>query len=181
MTRAVKRHDEESVERALRVLALCAGNSTEASRRLADADLPVPRSTLQRWRDEQHTDRYQEIRREVVPQVRERAAEKSDEIARAAAEKELAFIAALDPDDMASRDRANALRNLSTTRGISVDVSRKLRDEPDVVIEHRRSGEELVEEIARKFPHLVVDGTAEEIEMPELPKASGFRDDSAAA
>lgn len=109
-------YTDAEVELGLTQLARNSGNAAKTSR-----ELKVPESTLKLWR-KNNQPRYLEIQEQVIPQIRAKVAERAAEIADQAAEVEeeaLALLRAKLPD-MDARDVSGAMRNISTTKGISL-------------------------------------------------------------
>src|SRR4051794_33141475 len=82
MALPAKRRDYSEQERELGLIALAYanGNGRKASRELKAAGVTIPRPTLESWRKSQ-LDRYESIRSEVMPKIREEMAEKHRAIA----------------------------------------------------------------------------------------------------
>lgn len=112
----VSRSSEEDIELGLTCLARNSGNFSKASR-----ECDIPRQTLQGWAKKFH-ERYLEIQEEVVPLIRARTAERALQIAEQAADLESKALTQLEGElpNLEGRDLANALRNVSTTKGISL-------------------------------------------------------------
>lgn len=109
-------YSDEEIEHALTTLARHSGNAEAAAR-----ELPQVRNTLDKWR-KVYADRYREIQEQVIPEIRARVAERQAELAEKLADaEELALaetVAAL--PDLEARDKAGALRNISTSKGITL-------------------------------------------------------------
>jgi hypothetical protein len=169
------RYTEEEIERGLEALAVCGGSTRRASRELAARGLEIPHPTLQDWKT-LHADRYQRMRDEVVPRIHGKLAEESEDLAREYGEVEREAIAILRErlPELRPHEGGNALRNLATSRAISIDKASVLRGRPTRITEHR-SADEILEKW-RKLgviePNEVVDGTVEEDDLPELPPAA---------
>lgn len=163
-----------TVERGLLALALHGGNASRAARELEERGTPVPRTTLQHWMAQTHAERWEEVRREVVPRLQEKIAQEAESAALGYAERVQATLDRYDETvaELKPAEVAGALRNLSTGFGISVDKMNAVRGNPTQIIEHRRSPDEIMAGL-RAAGVLVIDSNAEEIDEPdELPPAA---------
>lgn len=173
--RMATRYTEAELERGLHVLVLCGGSADVAAKQLEATGHRVPASTLRDWRDT-HAERIEEIRKDSLPQIRERIAAEAEGLAvdYAAAERAALARAMQTLDDLPARDVAGAARNFATARGISIDKASVLRGMPSEIREVTPSAVELLDRIARHNPALVVDSDAEEIEAAaELTSSAG--------
>jgi hypothetical protein len=129
--------EDVRVERALMAMAAFDGNGRKASAFLADDGLRVPHQTLYGWvaPGGRWVQRYEEIRAQLLPQLRARAAEEHLGLARRY--NKLAEIAAdllkEKLPEVEPRDLAGAARNLSTSSAIHTDKAEKLNDQPTIV------------------------------------------------
>jgi hypothetical protein len=163
----------EDVERGLFALAIT-GSPTVASRQLAANGLKVDRRTLTDW-TVRHAERYREITRRHIQEIREVIANEQIEIAQAAGEAEREAIAKARSQikDGSVRDASGAARNFSVTKGIALDHSLKMRGEPTVVHEHREAIE-IINDLRKRFPRVFIVGEAhEDRPVPELPNGNG--------
>lgn len=148
-----RRYTEEDIERGLQAL-IAAG----CSYRRAAEMVGIPAETLLGWRKHRFKDRYEQMREELAPKIRQRIAQQAEDLALVLAEKELEGIASIDFSALAHRDRAGALRNITTSKGINLDKVAVLRQLPTAVIEHRQAGD-----ILKKWAELgVIEGSARE-------------------
>lgn len=117
----------EDVEVGLTTLAACDGNCSKAARQTG-----FSAATLARWRTKHH-ERYLELQEELVPQVRARVAERSLQIAGKAADLEDEALDKLRDQlgDLEGRELSNALRNISTTKGISLTHANNFQSPPE--------------------------------------------------
>ena len=134
MTKTPQRYYKpQEIERGLHYMAVT-GSAAEAARQLRQQGVDVPCTTLKYWRSAGHAERYQEIRREVLPRIEQAMAAESEDLARAYAEGERAMVAKLmaelEGEDFPAKDLPAALQRLATARGISIDKSRILREKP---------------------------------------------------
>ncbi len=143
-------YSPEEVERGLMEVALCGGNTRRAHRALKERGLQISRSTLLKWATERHVDRYDELRREVIPKVHDRMARESEDLAieygeaeRKTLERYLQVLPELKP-----AEAAGAARNMATSRGIATDKALTLRGQPTQITEHR-SVDETLKALAR--------------------------------
>jgi hypothetical protein len=160
------KYTEQEVEEALSVLAVV-GNDAEASRRTG-----IPKATLCNWRNNVHATRYDEIRAEVLPKIREALAAQAEQAAQEqgyAAQLLLAKLVEEIPN-MKPGEVAGALRNLETSKAINIDKSQLLRGQPTSIIE-KRDSQQILDSLAARFSQLVyddaetIDSTAEEIPL----------------
>lgn len=165
----------EEIERGLMEVALCGGNARRASRELEEKGLKIPRTTLQKWSQSQHVERYAELRREVMPRIHDRMARESEDLAieygeaeRKTLERYLQVVPVLKP-----AEAAGAARNMATSRGIATDKALTLRGQPTQITEHR-SVDETLKALARlgakvtlptghEYGH-ALEGSAEEMD-----------------
>jgi hypothetical protein len=164
--RRASRYSEDEIERALIAVAVCAGNTHRAHRELAKQGHKIPRPTLDVWATRLHADRYQRIATEVVPKIHERIATEAEDLAQAYADAERTALDRLNEtlDELDPKDVATAIRNLATSRGISIDKAALLRGRPTQIIEHRDPAD-IARELAAMRPDVFeyVDEDAEEI------------------
>jgi len=160
-------------------VALCGGNTRRAHRALKARGLHIPRTTLMQWATTQHMDRYDALRREVIPKVHDRLARESEDLAieygeaeRKTLERYLQVVPELKP-----AEAAGAARNMATSRGIATDKALLLRGRPNQISEHRNVGE-IIRALKAKgatvtLPTEVLEGSAEEVaEDDPLPPAA---------
>jgi hypothetical protein len=169
-------YSPEDVETALSYLAMAAGSSRAAIKRMEeDGHKAPPKATLDGWRNKVHAARYHEIARELEDKRRHQTAERLDQLQ----QRELDLLErtldryeeALDNDELPAKDVTRSLRDLSLSLGIKTDKSNVLRDRPSAITRSVGGHEEirLLEELKRELAALeAVDGTAEEDDPPEL-------------
>jgi len=174
---AMKHYGEEEIEHGLMAVALCAGNTAEATRQLALDGVRISRSTLDRWTRTSHAERYLALRAELVPKVHAKIAEECEDMARRLAEVERETVEKFQQElpSLKASEAAGAVRNITTSKGINVDKAAAYRGRPTAIVEHRPS-EEIMRELERfaiekpeRKPD--VEGTAEEI--PALVERNG--------
>ena len=159
MTQTIERRTDytlQDVERALTELAVTGGRPNIAVKRLRDAGFHIPVQTLCYWRDESHTQRYEEIRAEVAPRIREVVADECESLAVAYAQAERETLGTFDANSLEQREKPGAIRNLATAKAINVDKAQLLRDRPTAIVQ-RSTAEELLRSLGD------LDGTASEI------------------
>lgn len=152
---------EEKIELGLNVLARHSGNARQAF-----AECGIPASTLRGWQRRYH-ERYVEIQEEVVPLIRAAAADRALQIAEQAADAEeeaLGRLRAALPD-LEGRDLANALRNISTTKGISLTHADKFQS-PAAKPQEQLDPAAILAGLQRLGVAKVVDSTATEEPLP---------------
>jgi hypothetical protein len=152
------KYTEEEIERGLHIMAIT-GRATEASEQTG-----IPLSTLDDWRKKTHRERYLVIREQVVPQIQQRIAAESEDLARTYAELERdvaeqfkSQLAHLKP-----HEAAGAMRNLTTSRGISIDKAQLLRGQP-TSIEVKADITEILRGLVARGVGNYTDGTATEV------------------
>lgn len=120
-------YSDEDIELGLTLLARHDGNAKAAAR-----NCKISAATLRRWRSV-HPERYLEIQREVIPEIRARVSERALEIAEKAADVEQDALAKLHEElpNLEGRELANALRNVSTTKGISLTHANNFQAPPE--------------------------------------------------
>lgn len=172
-TKRRHRYSDIDRERGLQALAICSGNTATASELLAEAGHEIPGATLRNWKVKHH-DQYAEVQARVRELVVKDMAEESDALARlyAKLERQTAERLVANVETLDARDLAGTLRNLATGRGISLDKSAMLRGEPQVVVETKRSPEELYAVLARLG--VLTEGSATEQSL-ELESGGGHQ------
>lgn len=71
-----KSYDEATKQIALVKIAHWNGNTRQAARVLAEEGIEIPRSTLEAWKQRDHPEEYRRIRTEILPKLREGAADR---------------------------------------------------------------------------------------------------------
>lgn len=162
----------EEIERGLTQLALCAGNSREASKRLKDMGHKLPHQTLDRWARQTHRERYHEVRERQAPKIAARIANEAEdfffvlqELERKTAEAYAEKLGEMKPGEF-----AGALRNLTTSKALQIDkIASPLRGRPAVTIRHELDATGLVRKLS-STGLVEIEGTATEItDAPALP------------
>jgi hypothetical protein len=104
-----------------------------------------------------HSQRYQQLRQELVPRIHAKIAAECEDTARFAGqvEREMLVKLAKDFEQLAPRDQAGAIRNVSTVKAINVDKAALLRGQPTEIVEHRQGADELWAELEAMFPSVV--------------------------
>jgi hypothetical protein len=130
--RQTRRYDQEVIETALTVLALCGGNARHAAKRLMEQGVDVPVSTLGRWKEQVYAARYAVIRDERAAEIQRRVAVAQEDVALKAAQVTGKMLERLEKEvpDIPIRDLAGATRNVATTGGIGSDKLMVLRERP---------------------------------------------------
>jgi hypothetical protein len=167
-------YTEEEIDRALVEAALCDGNTHAAHRNLKAQGINIPRPTIEGWVRRVHSQRYQQLRAELVPRIHAKIAAECEDTAELAGqlEREMLVKLAKDYKELAPRDQAGAIRNVSTTKAINVDKAALLRGQPTEIVEHRHSAAELWAEFEAMFPG-VVNGEAVEITDADVAPGAG--------
>ena len=162
-----RRYVEEDIERGLTMLALCGGNWRRAGERLREQGFDIPPKTLESWKRQTHTQRYEETRARLLPRIQEKIAAEAEDLAIAYAETERQALEAFDLSSLSPKDAAGAIRNLATAKAINVDKAQLMRGNPTQIVEKRDAGE-----ILSKLKSRIgsVDVESEEItDAPALP------------
>ena len=104
-----------------------------------------------------------------MPRIHAKIAAECEDTAELAGQLERQMIVKLAKDykQLAPRDQAGAIRNVSTTKAINVDKAALLRGQPTEIVEHRHDIGELWAEFEAMFPG-VVQGEAIEITDAEV-------------
>lgn len=164
----------EDIEAGLHALAIANGNHRLAHRLLAEQGTDIPGDTLYDWKAKRHTERYEQIRAEVLPQLKDRMAAEAETLAIAYAHIERKALHALDGklDGLTGKELAGVAKDAATGRGISTDKANVLRDRPDRIVKNPNA-DEVMRKLAIVVPGLIVESTAAEIQddepTPALP------------
>ncbi len=146
-----RKYDAAEQQRSLMTLAFCNGNAKRAAKALAN-DVGVSRRQLTRWRDEHRKD-YEQIRRDIMPAIREQAAESLMETVDELSDLESNLIqrnkAAV--NKLRPAELSGALRNASVSKGINLDKAKDLR-ESDAPPEPTRTFEQDIAFLRRHMP-----------------------------
>ncbi len=131
-------YTEEEIDRGLTELALCGGNARRASRQLAQRGYHFRHPTLYKWLT-LHADRYEAVRREILPRIREVIATQSEDLAREYGFTEAELLERLREkmDELKPDQLGNTIRNVATSRGIATDKANVMRDRPTEIREVR--------------------------------------------
>lgn len=167
--------NDTELERGLQALVLADGRSKKAAERLAAAGEPIPERTLREWRNV-HAERYAELEADRDAWTAARMADESEWLAAGYAEGEARLLRNIlaRPDEelqkLSPNVLAQAARNLSISRGVSIDKANELRRRPTRPDGNVASLTQLLNSIRSKFPGVVdvnpqlVESTAEEVE-----------------
>lgn len=169
---ARRRYTTTEIEQGLAELVLV-GNSETASKRLAARGLRVSAGRLRSWRTDTYVDRYLEVRRRLLPQIRETLAQAAEDNAKLLAETERQLAQRLHDQagDLETKDLGKAVQSVAIAMGINVDKTLLLRGEP-TQISMQRAPDEILAEIDRRLHELgTIDGTATEIVEYREPSA----------
>lgn len=161
-----RQYTDDQVDSALVLLSILGSPWVVAQELAKDWDQAPCEATIRRWRDHSYADRYLEIRKNVVPQIRQRLAARHEDVAWAALEKTMAAVERLDVDRIGHEDLGKTIQQLSVSSGIHDDKASLLRDMPTQIIAHVDVDENL-DAIARLAPGLVVEGSATEVTPDE--------------
>jgi hypothetical protein len=130
------RFSELEIEQGLMALALESNNSRKAKRRLAALGMKVDHSTLQRWRTK-YADKYRTLQADLLPKLREEAAERHSAVADREMEVGLELLDSLQEKtgELPARDLSTAIRNLDVGQGIHRTKAAELRGDAPPPIE----------------------------------------------
>lgn len=146
MTKTIERRDEQTRQLVLTTLAACSGNSREAERRLAKLDITLDHSTIWEW-GKKYAEDYQRIRSEMLPRLREEAADRHRALEQRQLEDSLAaadLIRGRMPK-MEDRDLINAMGKLDIGSGIHAEKAQMYDGLPTHIV--RRDATEILREL----------------------------------
>lgn len=128
----------------------------------------ISATTLTKWRDETHSNRYDEIRARMLPRLQQKMTEEAEYLAIREADLAHELLDRVESGigSLTAKDAALALVKVETAKAINVDKSQLLRGNPTQIVE-KRDPEEILRSLAKRFPQLVVEGTAEELPSPQ--------------
>jgi hypothetical protein len=151
---------------ALTTLALYDGSAARAARKLEQIGQPVPRATLEDWRDHRRAEQYAKIRDETAPAIQRQIAAQWEDSARRAVQLQERALARVEEElpNIPPRDLPGALRNISTTAAISIDKVMLARERPLP----QTQGQRTLEELTRALVGL---GVATLVDNPKTPRA----------
>jgi hypothetical protein len=140
--------DREKIDQALLALVVTGGNASAAHTQLEAAGINVPRRTLQDWRT-RHAQRYQQLQDQYGPQLEQQIVRNTRERISALDALEGDVIQKLheDLDSLEAKDKANALKSITTSKAINVDKLLTLTNRPSVIVSNQ-SADDLEAEIA---------------------------------
>lgn len=175
-----RNYTPEEVDKGL-IALLALGNSNRAAHYLREQGIEITAQLLRDWKTRVHVDRYVELAGQYQDKQAAIIATENEEVARYTTSLEMKTLGLIEqaidgpsteseglkPADLAAL--SNTLRNLSVTKGISVDkIASPLRGRPTSVVEHRS-----LDEIKRRWEARgLIDGTADEIPHPQLSTVS---------
>lgn len=145
-------HDAETITAGLLELALCAGNATEAQRRLKSRGVTAGITTIKEWA-EKYPQRYRHaqntqaplIEAEVIRQARETVLEMGRVMRKAVDKAEQQ----IDSGDV--KDAAKAAQHLSIARKNTIDNMLLLDGRPTAITQSDRTPEEIIDGIFKKL------------------------------
>jgi hypothetical protein len=167
-----KTYPLEVRERALLQLVL-SGSAPQAQRQLKELGIEIPERTLAAWKNS-YAERIAEIAEIETRRVAQVMAAEAESVIRKSAALEHKLLDRLESvaDELPAKEVANALRNVSTTKGINAQrIADPIRGRATAIVQHRGAGE-ITEELFNRMRRLgIVDGEAEEItdDLPGLP------------
>lgn len=174
MTKTIERQSKQSYDEATKQIALVKiahwnGNTRQAHRALAEEGIEIPRSTLESWKQRDHPAEYQRIRTELLPKLREGAADRHA----AQEERDLTISEAASDLIMARLPHMNG-KELIMAKG-NADVGSGIHGEKRLLFEGQptvnvaRTSAEIMRELkAQGVDEITVDVLTEE----DVPKAA---------
>ena len=131
------------IERGLMAVAAHNGNTRKAAAFLAEDGIKVDHSTLWEWARKRHVKRYEELRAEILPQIRAQAADQHMDLAGAQMEANKLIVERLkgEVDEIPSRDLPGASRNMSVGAAVETEKAQLLNDQPTEIRKHRDASE----------------------------------------
>jgi hypothetical protein len=169
-------YDLEEVERGLRAVAVAGGNTHLASRRLRDLHgLAVPPSTLRRWIEATHSERYEVIRVEEAERVQRLAASEFEDLGRRSMVIVHKGLDRLENemDELPLRDVAGAVRNIGVVAGLSQSQVQVTRERPLPAPAPDRDLDEILRSLKALGVLVSDDEPPADAEVVEEPKAIG--------
>lgn len=126
------RYTTAEIERGLTELAACNGNSRAAEENLREAGMRIDHATLWQWQRKTYPDRYEEIRADQLPRIREQAADEHMALAAQQMEVNGLVLKRLkdNVNELAPRDLPGAVRNLSVSAAVETEKAQLLNDQP---------------------------------------------------
>lgn len=139
-------YDEAQIELGLTTLALQDGSATRAARQLEEMGTPIPKATLEMWREGARSAQYAEIRDKQAPAIQRQVAALHEDFSRkamAVADEALDHVKGT-LHELPAKEAAGALRNIVPSAGISTDKLMIARERPLVHSKAERPVEEIV-------------------------------------
>lgn len=161
-------YTEEEIDRGLLAVAVHRGNTRRAEASLAETDRPIPRSTLLKWATKSRVDRYMELQKRILPQLRAQMAQDQEELVFNYSRAEMLAVGrALEKlqgeEDISLKDLAGSAKNFSIGKGVAGEKSLLFRGDATQIVEHRD-----LNDLAKGLKRLgVVDSTATELPAPD--------------
>lgn len=165
---ALKPHASDAeIERVFACLARNSGNLNRTTRELkANGDIAPDRSTILRWR-RAFSDRYERIRQEVIPQIREDLAEQHVELAAKQIEASHALLDQLmeNREELKPHQIAPALGKVDVGSGIHTQRAKELRESPILQELGKQTAAQIMDALkAKGYEVDFIEGEAEEID-----------------
>jgi HPt (histidine-containing phosphotransfer) domain-containing protein len=141
----------------------------------SEYNLEVSPSLLTKWRRQVHVELYHDLAAEYHQIFEKAGAAEAEDVVRRATELEQRLMDKIEEnlDALPARDLANALRNVSTTKGINLErIASPLRGRATGIIQHQ-SAKEIEQRLLERG--VLVEGEAvdaEVVEPEQLPEAS---------
>jgi len=173
---------DTEVERGLVALALSNGSPTHAQRLLAADGLAIPLQTLKSWKYRDHVERYEQIRARELPRIKQQLADRHTHLAELhadLAEKAARRLdEAIDNNELKPHQLGGVMHQSNVGSGIHTDKARDLRGDATVVVEDRRTTEEIIRGLAALGVIELEDGdvveeTGQEMVLPVLTVGGG--------
>jgi hypothetical protein len=168
------RRSEAEIEQGLLALAFCSGNGRQAAKRLREHGvLEVSARSLYRWKDKYEA-KYEDLRRELLPRIREEAAERHSLMADEEMSLGIKLLKQLDAQrkEIPARDLSTAIRNLDVGQGIHRTKAAELRGEtPEAAININLSFNQALESLKAKGARILSQGELEAERARELRRS----------
>lgn len=157
-----RHYTDDQVDDALVLLSILGSPQRVAQELKKEWGEAPTESTIRVWRDHRHADRYLEIRKTVVPQIRQRLAARHEDMAMRALDRTEEALERIDVEKIGHEDLGKTIQQLSVSAGIHDDKASLLRGMPTEIVAHMDIDENF-DAISRIAPGLVVEGSASEV------------------
>jgi hypothetical protein len=161
-------YSQEEITKGLLSVAYWNGNCRKASAFLKEGGVKVPQKTLWRWYRQQYVAEYEQLRTEILPKVREKAAEDAMSLAESQREVAMEATEALKGkmDEIKPRDLSTTVRNMSVAAGVETDKAQLLAGQPTAIV--MRSASEVLRSLKAKGVRIEDAEVVSEEDVPTL-------------